>query len=77
MFILYIAVYDTVLYVGGCLVNFSVLKHQASKVVDRIDGAHVPELTKKIATHSQSLSLPTAVPHQPPAAKEVRSAARF
>lgn len=31
---------------------------QGGKVVDRINGAHVPELTKKTAAHSQTLAVP-------------------
>ena len=45
---------------------------QGGQVVDRVNGAHVPELTKKTALHSQT-PLP---PPQPPASdqttKEVR-----
>ena len=35
---------------------------QAGKVVDRVNGAHVPELTKKTAAHSELVAPP------PPAA---------
>jgi len=44
---------------------------KGGEVVDRINGAHVPELAKKTATHSQVM----AAPVRPPAPKEVSSEA--
>ena len=31
-------------------------------MVDRLDGAHVPELAKKTAAHSQTMAPPQAAP---------------
>lgn len=46
---------------------------QGGKVVDRVNGAHVPELTKKTAAHSQTLAVPTSSSQetQPIPTKEV------
>ena len=46
---------------------------QAGLVVDRVNGAHVPELSKKTAAHSQTLapSLPTQAESRPTPPKEV------
>ena len=41
---------------------------QAGQLVDRVDGAHVPELAKKTATHSQTMA-----PASAQAQKEVQS----
>lgn len=34
------------------------LSLQGGKVVDRVNGAHVPELTKKTSTHAELLAPP-------------------
>ena len=46
---------------------------QGGRVVDRVNGAHVPELTKKTAAHSQTLAIPPSLPEgsQPTPPKEV------
>ena len=48
---------------------------QGGKVVDRVNGAHVPELSKKTAAHSQTLAIPTSLAEepQPTPPKEVTS----
>jgi hypothetical protein len=38
---------------------------QGGKVIDRVNGAHVPELSKKTAAHSQTLAIPTSLSEEP------------
>lgn len=40
------------------------LSLQGGKVVDRVNGAHVPELTKKTNTHAELLAPPPPAPSQ-------------
>lgn len=35
---------------------------KGGKVVDRVNGAHVPELAKKTTAHSQTLAAPSPAP---------------
>ena len=62
------------IHLSVCLSDrLSVCLSQGGQVVDKVNGAHVPEFTKKIAAHSQTpaLSPPSQTePHSTPT-KEV------